>query len=58
MSADMPEDNLPDEKQTHDAAGPAASESEPAAVAVASTLTFTAHYVAHEAGLFQEGRKD
>jgi len=30
----------------------------PAAVAVASTLTFTAHYVAHEAGLFQEGRKD
>ena len=37
MSADMPEDNLPDEKQTHDAVGPAASESEPAAVAVAET---------------------
>src|SRR5690242_3478379 len=37
MSADMPEDNLPDEKQTHDAAAPAASESEPAAVAVAET---------------------
>ena len=22
------------------------------------TMTFTAHYVAHEAGLFQKGRKD
>ena len=35
MSVDMPEDNLPDENQTHDAEAPAVSESAETAVAVA-----------------------
>jgi transcriptional antiterminator NusG len=37
MSVDTPEDNLPDENQTHDAEAPTASESADTAVAVAET---------------------
>jgi len=37
MSADMPEDNLPEESQTHDAEAPAADEPADTAVAVAET---------------------
>src|SRR5882762_4335609 len=37
MSADMPEENLPDEIQTHDVEAPAVSEPAETAVAVAET---------------------
>ncbi len=37
MSVDMPEDNLPEENQTHDAEAPAAGESRDTAVAVAES---------------------
>jgi ABC-type nitrate/sulfonate/bicarbonate transport system substrate-binding protein len=42
----------------HPAEGAARPGTETIFAIPSQTMTFTAHYVAHEAGLFQKGRKD